>query len=767
MKADKTEKAGQKKANQKRRVEPGKIGVPCQVLIFLAVFALFSVALTNFDPNLRKRTTTEISLFDYDTAVFAGQDACFTYLAASGEEYAENMWIDVNEKPIEKAEIYFHPGENKTYDKCVNGSLLDAGDNAIRVTIGAQNLFFHVRKEAGLPLKPASPGVLLKDSKNNIAIFSVKNGEYKGRSILVSIYGGGKLDHSVRVELSPLEEKTVSENYSLGGRISVDFAKPFEQKFAEPSNKNILLMFLASVLLFLPGFLFVRNRIPDGNLAALIALSIGISIVILVSISWVSSYAGLPKELPIFSSVLLCLVALVQKGKSAICWKPQNKTLLVIAFFTLFSTFSQFLLPSHDSMWSVYYERQADLVYGAGKIPQSDPLSYLGRDFTFVPGYMLLRAAYSWGALAAPADSFFVFQMLGNIFFVSSALFLCSKLRLKLKESFVFLMFLFSSSFVFGWSIISLLHLFGFSLFLIAIALALEGNWFAGLFAGFSGIFHASFLFAFPVILFIFMRQGNENLKSIGKYSALMLLVFFLLYSPFLFKHGLPSEIQGKNWGYFITGNIIDLGTNTAGIMSFAILPAILCGLRKEKKLALLTLLFIFAFFFVSYRVNVFLGLTAALLFVRVFGTQNFSALCLLFLASFLLNIWVYQGVIGAEMEDPFLYLSANTATGSRLLVEPLYGHISNYFSERKSLADLYVEYASDEKYNDAVNFISTGDESVLKKWNISYAVTVKRSRALAVNKYVEPKREIVYPGLDKIYDDGLLNIHYFKSGQP
>jgi len=522
--------------------------------------------------------------------------------------------------------------------------------------------------------------------------------------------------------------------------------------------------------LFLPGFFLIKSfNFTFENISALISLSICVSLTLLVCCAFISSYFGLPKETPAAVSAIICFFTgslflfKKKKGKFEVV-NDDVKTLCIIAFFTLFSLVTQLVLPSHDSIWSVYYERQVNAVYSANKIPVTDDLSYLGRAFTFVPGYMLLRSAYSWAAQTAPVNNFFIFQILGNIFFVSSVLFLCKKLNINFKESFIFLMFLFSSSFIFGWAIISLLHLFGFSFFIISLALALDKKSFSSLFAGIASIFHASFLIAFPVMFLIFSDVSKKTIRNVIAYSLIALFIFLVLYSPTILQYGWPNEIQSKNWGYLITGDIIDLGTNTAGIMSLAIIPAIVLGLKRQKKLALLTIVFIAAFFILSYRVNVFLTLTAALLFVKVFDSKQFIALSLLFFSSFLLNCWLYQGVIGAEIKDPFIYIDSHTAFDAKLLVEPLYGHTSNYFSNRKSLADLYVEYASDEKYNDAVNFIATGNQTILKKWNISYVVTNKRNRAIAVNKYIEPNAEIIYPALDKIYDNGVFNIHYYNT---
>lgn len=739
------------------------------IIAFILFFALFGVFLTQFDLNLTKRTTTEMLLLHYDTAVKNNQSACFSYQLRSGESYDEYLEVEINKIQYEKKEIAVDPSIKFSEVICVPESFLSSSDNIVDVIFGSQDLFFHVVKVNQDPLNATSSAINTLGSSNSTVSFEFRNGEDKGISVLFSLFVDGKLDHSFREEVSPKEVRTFSEPHRLqGDNVKVRLATPFETEFTEHPEPSLLTMFLVSLLsLILPGLLICSKFFKFREFSGFLALSVAASIVITVFVSWVLNFLGMTS---ILSNVLILITLILLVYPRQFNFpKGDNKVLGLIALFVLFSIASQFAMPSHDSMWSVYYERQVDAVYYNGGIPQQDTLSYLGRPFTFTPGYMLLRASFSWLSSTIPEQSFFVFQVLGNVFFASSVIFLCKKLNLKLTESAIVLMFLYSSAFIFGWAIVSLLHLFGFSLLLLSLALVLGEDKHpiaSVILLGFASIFHASFLFGYPLLLFALMKDVKWG--RIIAYTLLGGLIFLALYSFVILNFGLPTEIEQKNWGYFITGSVIDLGTNSVGLMSLAVLPALLFGFKKERKLVLLSLILIVIFLFVTYRVNIFLSVIVAMLFVRVFNSKQMLALFLLFVASALVNYQIYQGLIGAEKLDPFTYIDLNTKLDSKLLLEPLYGHTSNYFAKRESLADLYVEYASDEKYIDEVNFIASwdkgGDLSILNKWNITYVINEKRSRAIAVNTYIMPRKEITFANLDKVYDNGFIDIHYYRT---
>jgi hypothetical protein len=736
-------------------------------LAFVALVILFGSLLTQFDLNINKRTTTELSLRNYDTLIHNNQSACLSYQLYSGEKYAELLRIEIGTQQHLKKEIHLSENITVSDSTCIPNSFFYYGDNIVEISFGSQSLFFHVTKLNETPQNTtvSEIGPVLK--LNGSAQFTVKNGEAKGKSILMGIFVDGRLDHNVRLELQPGETEIVSEPLTLAGdKVVAKFATPFSKKYVPDSQENIIQMFFAAVLLFfLPGMLFTSKFFKFKAYSGYLASSMAFSIVIVTIVAWLLNFAGFLNA-TIWVVLAISLLLAIYPGKLHLP-KGDQRVFTVMAAFILLTVAFQFTIPSHDSMWSVYYERQVDAVYDAGQIPLTDDLSYLGRGFTFVPGYMLFKSAYAWAGGVTPGDSFYIFEVLGNLFFTSAVIYFGKKLNFKLLESVIMLAILYSSIFLFGLASISLLHLYAMAFLILAMAFAYDNRYaLAAVLLGISAIFHASFIFGFPIILFAIMKKPDWK-KLLGATVAGG-LIFLVLYSFVIFNYGMPTEIQKENWGYLINGSIIDLGTNTAGIMSLGVLAALFFGYRKERKLVLAITLLMLFFLAISYRVNLFLSIMAAVLFVRVFDSKQLVAIFLLFAASMVLTISVYQGVLGAEKIDPFTYIDTNTELSSNILVEPIYGHTANYLGNRKTLADLYVEYADEEKYLDEVAFIASwesgGDTSILRKWGISYTITEKYSRAIAVNQYIRPERQISFRNLDKIYDNGLLAIHYYRT---
>jgi hypothetical protein len=526
-------------------------------------------------------------------------------------------------------------------------------------------------------------------------------------------------------------------------------------------DKNPLLMFIASFLVFLLPGAFVTGRLFKAREATeFLSLSIAFSLLITFIVAWLLNYFNMISTVNFMLSMVL--ISLIAYRKDIKFPDIGRNEMMVIAAFILLTLATQLCLFSHNSPWSVYYDRQVESTYSQNSLVSYDYLSYLGRPFTFVPGYILTNASFSWLSSTFPTEAFFVFQVIGNLFLLSSIFYLGRTLKFDDRKITIMAMFILSSLFIFGWLIIALLHLYALALFITALALALKDGPASSLIAGLSGLFHASFLIAFPILLFAL--QKKINLKAVVAFTAIAVIGFFAFYSPTIIQHGLPTEIQQEDWGYLIRGNVINLGTMSAGFMSLAVIPALYFGFKRNRKLTIMTLLTIAAFLLISYRVNFILAILVSVLFVSTFKLKSrlvIAILALLFIMSLGLNLITYNGESLDKAETaPFLWIKSVSANDSRILVEPFFGHISNYYSQRSSLADLYVEYASDEKYTDSLAFIRTGNADILKKWNISYIVTMHSTTILRIAEFKYYSSEIEFEELDKPYTNLYFNVH-------
>ena len=526
-------------------------------------------------------------------------------------------------------------------------------------------------------------------------------------------------------------------------------------------DKNPLLMFIASFLVFLLPGAFVTGRFFKAKEATeFISLSIAFSLLITFIVAWLLNYFGMVSTVNFMLSMVL--ISLIAYRKDIRFPEIGRNEMIVMGAFILLTLATQLYLFSHNSPWSVYYDRQVETTYSQNALVSYDPLSYLGRPFTFVPGYILTKASFSWLSATFPTEAFFVFQVIGNLFLLSSIFYLGRTLKFDDRKITIMAMFILSSLFIFGWLIIALLHLYALAIFITALALALKDRPASGLVAGLSGLFHASFLIAFPVLLFAL--QKKTNLKSVIAFTVIAVIGFFAFYSPTIVQYGLPTEIQKEDWGYLIRGNVINLGTMSAGFLSLAVIPALYFGFKRNRKLTIATLLIIAAFLLLSYRVNFILAVLTSVLFVSTFKLKSklvIAILALLFVMSLSLNLVTYNGESLDKPETaPFLWIKSVSGNNSRILVEPFFGHVSNYYSERPSLADLYVEYASDEKYTDALAFIQTGSMDILAKWNISYVVTMHSATIVRIAEFKYYPNEIEFEELDKPYTNLYFNVH-------
>ena len=99
-------------------------------------------------------------------------------------------------------------------------------------------------------------------------------------------------------------------------------------------------------------------------------------------------------------------------------------------------------------------------------------------------------------------------------------------------------------------------------------------------------------------------------------------------------------------------------------------------------------------------------------------------------------------------------------------MIDPLYGHSITFFTERKVLADLAVEYAPEEKILDSFKFLEEKDYSILDKYDIRWTF----NEAYFVNKHaIDHKlldREVEFEELDKVFTNGTMNIHWVPKNR-
>lgn len=405
-----------------------------------------------------------------------------------------------------------------------------------------------------------------------------------------------------------------------------------------------------------------------------------------------------------------------------------------IAFVMLLTVLGEIIYPSTNTAWNVYYERQAMDTYVNGGIPNVDELSYLGRPTTFSPGYLDFKAGFfKLTGLGFFYDSNLLLKILINISLVLSCFYLASRLKMKPRQSLILFLGIFSQGFVTLWVFGYSLHMLGLSLFIFSL------GYLAGthkkillvLAIAASGLVHTTYLIGFPFIAWALLDKKPRELLGI---TFVSFIIFAVFYSPVILRAGLPYAIEINNWGYGINGTIPDfLGYTLLWTAPFLIV--LIKSLKKIDKLSAFTSILFASYFLMSYRVNIFLGILFSFLLVRNYEkdiTKNRRFYALL-IAIALINVaflaygnygktnYGRDGVLNEWVERSYYFLGA--VPGENIASNPFFGHSIAYYTNKKILADLYVEYADEEKYNDSMRFVNNETNYVFEKYNISSAL--------------------------------------------
>ncbi|MEM3030236.1 MAG: hypothetical protein QXH27_00735 [Candidatus Micrarchaeia archaeon] len=420
-------------------------------------------------------------------------------------------------------------------------------------------------------------------------------------------------------------------------------------------------------------------------------------------------------------------------------------------------------LVGKEDVWGSYYYRQAQAALQRGTTDYFDELSYLGRPFTYPPGFMefAAQAARLSGAHDI-ADIQLPLNLLVAAFFALTLYAVFERWRMHER-------ILASALFLSEWATLYTatgitLHLYAYGFLNIAVFL-LERN--AALSAGalaLSLIAHPTSLVLFP--FFSFMSREYRFDWKWARRSAVVLAVAALLSTPFLLSiflaNGLPSEIVPQRWGYLLSFGLEGLQFDFQFVLVLALIAA-LYGLWRGVFLpALAILLFFYANAFISFRANLLFAFAIATgvpLILRRIMTPGLLALVLAIVAANYLTTplissgtkwWCTWGQANDYCLQPMRYIARYTTGNERVAINPYFGHLAAYHGKRPVLADLYVEWADYAKWRAATDYYEQKNISPLAAYNIT----------LLVLDDLHESRDL--PGLDRIYDNGFM--HAFRS---
>jgi len=448
----------------------------------------------------------------------------------------------------------------------------------------------------------------------------------------------------------------------------------------------------------------------------------------------------------------------------------------LVLFFVAVTIVLPLFLPSHQTAWSSYYERQSNVIGTGYGIPAVDELSYLGRNFTFTPGYFLFGGSLHWFTGALGRELFALSMAFSNLFLLFSALFFAKRIKLERKYAALFVAFLAMSTFVFTTITLTPRHAIALSLAFVSLGLLLgkEKWWLSSVFLGI-GFFTQVPLMAFwPFLALVFV--GKKEWKKIAKVFLVALAVFAPLYAFIPLNNGLPFQSMSTTWGYFISLPIISLFSNPG--IQFIFLCAFLGfelflfyakkGKWSSRKKQLLALVLLSAMIqvFVSSRWDFVLAIMIASFIafaLQEYGKQfsefaEFAASLLLLMGLFLVVTTMPDYILSEPMQQSFDWISENSAPQDIVLSDPYYSHLIALKSQRPLVSDLMVEYADPEMLGDSYRFFEERDYSILKKYGVSL---VFAENWFVHNSLVETEnRELEFTELDKVFSNDLISVH-------
>ncbi len=720
------------------------------------------------------------SLDSFDRAV-SGEEACFSYTAYPGNVDVEKL-IEAS-AIVEDRVVYkrdFLIGESAvSHTACFPSSALSEGVNRVDVFVNNRELFFHVEKSPVAPeekkpvLSVSNEGGLVRVSVENAPLYRVEP---------LRVFVDGELERELFV-------LGASESFLLdldlpGGESSVraEFFSESAEAVVYEEHSFAMNPLVGIILILLGIFAFALFLFTSGSFVQRTALSVGACFALIILLVFALNYADLlsPFSFAACFSVFIGGIAFFFRKKLSPLDSPfslsrlSSMEFLVVVVFVLLVLLFNVFSYHHLSYWTPYYERQTDAVLDAGKIPLEDPLSYLGKGFTFIPGYFLLEAGFSWMTGLRGEQLFGLAIALSNFFFVFALFFLGKTLGFSSKKNALFYAFLCLSSFILTFFVVSPRHTFSFGFFILALALLFGGNrpWLSGFFAAMAGFIQVPLLAAFP--LFYVLYSKKVDWAELAKALVPALLVFAVLFLPNILLYGMPTQAQSGDWGYLIKVDALRILSDIGAMLAFFFLFFAVDLLRERnpfgpyaKKLVLAFFLGVLIQMFITYRWNIFTALGLAILLVVMFPEKLFSnphverLLAILFLVAF----WfVFIAMFSMTTSDlalqPMSFLERHSAQSDVILTDPLFGHSITYYVGAGVVADLAVEYVDPGKLRDSYAFLRNKDYSILEKYGVKFVV----NQGDLINEnatFNEPlSSPLEFEKLDKVYSDEFIFIH-------
>ncbi len=756
----------------------------CAFLALLFAFLLLALFSSQHWHSLaEKQESVSFSLREFGLFAEEGKNACFT-LAVSPENLEEARELSVearlNGTEVLRDSLEVFRGElEKEY--CFKAGMMQE-ENLVEVFAGEERLFYHLKKGSIQATEPQIAIEKVENSTVNLYITNFSRHKYAPLEIFVN----GKLDH--RLYPSEQEQRFAEKISPVPGKnlVRAEFlgAKAEKESFQETA---FALNPAAGILLLLLGLLvFLCFVFPGREFIERAALSISCVFALFIADSLLLDFMGMLNAgaLAAFYLADLIIIALVLRKKfslSKLKFKAKEIPFIyaIAVFLLVFTSLALHLFtPSYFTYFNVYYERQSNFIASQGAIPATDEMSYLGRNFSFVPGYFLIEGSIALLTGTGGTELFALSLALSNIFLFFSALYFARSLKLSKEHSALFFVLLSTSTFIFSALSVTPRHAIALSFLFVSAALFLRyKKWFHS-----AGALALTAFVQIPTLLwFAFLvpaAQKKVRWKPLLKTLLAAFFLFALIYSPTLLSSGIPAQSRPTDWGYLIRlplGYVLsDLGILFVLFAAFTAAEAVsllqgkLRANALQKKLFIAAIASILIQLFVSSRWNIVSSVTIALFLSHALAERSrhslkefYSALgAVILLGLYIAFLSFPSYTLSAQITAPMEFLHENSSSAEPVLADPFYGHALAFVSQRGTLADLCVEYADEKKLADSYEFLKTGNTAILER----YALHTVFSHRRIINEHVvdnpQQEKDIEFPELEKVFANEQFFVH-------
>ncbi|MEM4598876.1 MAG: hypothetical protein QW400_04285, partial [Candidatus Diapherotrites archaeon] len=740
-------------------------------------------ALYSFDKKAEKVACSEVLLMPENTGMVN-----------------KELRFYVDSKEVVRKKILLEENKVKKETFCADLTGLSEGKHFAEISLDDKRLFYSFEKQIGSEKQFTHTLKIISVEENSIN-FEVKNFP-ESVYAPVEIFVNGNFEKAVypskneekfSEKINLQEGKNEIKVSALGVNATVQYEK----------EKSTNLLLFGFILIIAGLFVFANFVFAKEELYSKFALSFFATSSLLIALG---TLLGMFRvfNLPVLVGSYIFAIAiaafLFRKNFTLKreCLKPKEflksisiEAIVLTGFFLYVCLFYQWFTPSHTTNFNVFYERGTTQVIENAGLPRNDEKSYLGRPFTFVPGYFYLEGAFSIFTGLQDTGLFALTSAFAAIFFVFSSIAFAKSLGIK--KASVMMPVLFSmNTLIFTFITLTPRHIIAFAFLLISLMLFAEKKWLLGSTAIFFGMMlqiplALFYLFSAPFVgLFL-----SKDIKLKG--LALMILkpfvlafsLFCILYAMLFLNAGFPYQIMSQDWGYLISFGPAILLVEPGILLFLFILLLMLEGIwlmRKETKLTREKKILLAACLAsmtiqsaVTQRFNLVSALFTAV-FVAYFleyykskFTELFTAMVALLLMAglYIALILVHGFTTSLQAQAGVNYLAQYSSDSENVLSDPLYGHVIEMQAGKKVLADLMVEYADEKKLTEAYRFLKDKDSRILNK----YGINLVFSERFLINEKVIGNEtlleELEFKGLTKVFINEKVAIHRLVDYRP